>query len=95
MNSLLQPVSIEVGNNEHQQENRIKEKWQKNWINCEEKIKNTTKRNEIKKSESTRTKEMSNQDEVKKPEHRSSNQKYLTCPEKLCPVIKLIFFCAA
>ena len=34
-------------------------------MNCKEKIKNTTKRNEIKKSASTTTKEMSNQDEEK------------------------------
>ena len=82
MNSLLQPVSIEVGNNEHQQENRIKEKWQKNWINCEEKRKNTTKRNEIKKSESTRTKEMSNQDEVKKARTQIVKPKIFNLPRK-------------
>ena len=31
----------------------------------------------------------------KAPEHRLSNQKYLSCQEKSCLGIKLIFFCAA
>ena len=31
----------------------------------------------------------------KKPEYRSSNQKFLTCQAKHCPGIKQIFFWAA
>ena len=53
------------------------------------------KGNEIKKWTSTEQKKCQAKMKRKAPKHRSSNQKYLSCQEKSCLGIKLIFFCEA
>ena len=61
-----EPVSIEAGNNKYKHKNnKINKNQPKNCISYKEKINNTTKGNEMKKSASRTTKEMSTQDEEK------------------------------
>ena len=64
-------------------------------MNYKEKINSTTKVNEMKNVQVQQQKKRQRKVKRKTPEQRSSNQKHLTCQAKPCPVIKLIFFCAA
>ena len=52
------------------------------------------KGNETKKVQVQQHKKCQTKIKRKTPEQRSSNKKYLSCQEKRCPGIKLIFFCA-
>ena len=83
-----------MGNNEHKHRDYTIRKKKKKKLH-KEKIKTTTRGNDMKKVQVQKQEERLTTIKRKTPEQRSLNQKYLTCQAKRCPGIKLIFFFVA